>query len=116
MADTPTPQMVSDGASQAGWMMYSLWTGLGMVGGGISIGIKKSKGEAVNKWAAITAVVAGMATAGACTQALVSFAHLEAYWSGAVALLLGLMAMGFMVNAVDGKVPYINKFMGGPKQ
>lgn len=115
MTDVSAPQTVVEGSSQAGWVLHAVWTGLGLIGGGISVGIRKSKGEAVNVWAACTAVVAGMATAGSCTQALVTFAKLEAYWSGAVALLLGLMAMGFMINAVEGKVPFINKFMGGPK-
>lgn len=115
MTDLPTPQSGSQGADVAGWTLHLLWTGLGLIGGGISVGIRKSKGEDVNKWAAGTAVVAGMATSGTSTQALVSYAHLEVYWSAAVALLLGLMAMGFMINVMEGKVPFINKFMGGPK-
>lgn len=95
-----------------GWFAYVLWTGLGFIGAGVSVGVRLSRGEVMNKWAVLTTLTAGMFTAGACTQALVNFAHLDAGWSGGVALLLGLMAMGFITNAIDGKIPFINKFTG----
>lgn len=98
--------------NNASWVMSFLWTLLGFVGAGISVGIRLSRGEVVNKWAIATTLVAGMAAAGTCTQALVNFANLSLFWSGGVALLLGLMAMGFMANALDGKIPFINRFTG----
>lgn len=95
------------------WFMLIIWTALGFVGAGISVGIRLSRGEVVNKWAVYATLAAGMSAAGTCTQALVSFANISAGWSGGIALLLGLMAMGFVTNALDGKIPFINKFTGG---
>lgn len=102
----------SDLGAQDSWLAYALWTVLGFIGAGISVGVKLQRGEQLNRPAVATTLVAGTVTAGACTHALVSFAHLDAGWSGGVALLLGLMAMGFIMNAVDGKIPFINKFTG----
>lgn len=113
--DTQLAQQATN-PENIGVVSYATSTALGCVGAGISVGIRLSRGEKINRWLVITTVVAGMATAGACTQAMVSFAHIEAYWSGAVSLLLGLMAMGFMLNAYDGKIPFINKFMGGKNE
>jgi len=88
------------------------WIILGFIGAGISVGVRLSRGEKVNRWAVLTTLVAGAAAGGTCTEALVSLAKLEPFWAGAIALLLGLMAMGFIINAIDGKIPFINKFMG----
>lgn len=97
------------------FLMRTMWTALGFVGAGISIGARLGRGEKVNAWSVITTLAAGAAAGGTCTEALVNFAKLEPFWAGAVALLLGLMAMGFVLNAIDGKVPFINRFMGGGK-
>ena len=91
------------------------WTILGFIGAGISIGVKLSREEKVNPWALMTTLATGAVAAGTCTEALVNFAKLEPFWAGTVALLLGLMAMGFVLNALDGKIPFINKFVGGGK-
>lgn len=106
-----TPEATLD-AGQTTWFMACLWTGLGLVGAGISVSVRISRGEKVNPWAVGATLAAGMGAAGTCTQALVSFANISPGWSGGVALLLGLMAMGFVTNALDGKIPFINKFMG----
>lgn len=90
----------------------AFWTTLGFVGAGISIGARLSRGETINKYGIATTLVAGAAAGGTCTEALVNLAHLEPFWAGAVALLLGLMAMGFVMNAIDGKIPFINNFLG----
>lgn len=89
------------------------WTLLGFLGAGISIGIRLGRGEKINKWALVTTLATGAAVAGTATEALTNAAGLEPFWAGAVALLLGLMAMGFVINAYDGKIPIINKWMGG---
>ena len=106
MADVTPPS----GAEQ---VFGVTWTALGFVGAGISVGARLGRGEKVNKWAAATTLVAGAAIGGTCTNALVNFAHIEPFWSGGIALLLGVMAMGFIINAMDGKIPFINKIMGG---
>lgn len=98
--------------TEATFVMKAMWTALGFVGAGISIGARMSRGEQVNKWSVCTTLMAGAAAGGTCTEALVSLANLEPFWAGAVALLLGLVAMGFVLNAIDGKVPFINNFIG----
>lgn len=99
--------------TEYGILIKSFWTGLGFVGAGISIGARLGRGEKINSWTIGTTLVAGAAAGGTCTEALVKFANLEPFWAGAVALLLGMMAMGFVLNAIDGKIPFVNKFMGG---
>lgn len=98
--------------TEATFLMKLTWTALGFVGAGVSIGARMSRGETINKYGIATTLVAGAAAGGTCTEALVNFANLEPFWAGAVALLLGLMAMGFVINAIDGKVPFINNLMG----
>lgn len=95
------------------------WTILGLIGAGLSVGARLGRGEKVNHWSVITTLAAGAAFAGTCTEALVNFARLEPFWAGGVALLIGLMIMGLVINALDGKIPvlnqFINKVTGGAK-
>lgn len=107
------PAAPSTYSADIGAAWYVMWTCLGFVGAGIALGIRVSRGEVVNKWAVGTAFIAGMSMAGTSTNAMVNLAHLPAGLSGAVALLLGVMAMGFIADAMDGKISLINKFIGG---
>jgi len=94
------------------WFYTIIWTILGLMGAGIAIGVRLGRGEKINKWVLITTLTTGASISGTCTKALVKFANLDAGWAGAVALMLGVMAMGFVINAMDGKVPFINRLMG----
>lgn len=98
--------------TEATFLMKMTWTALGFVGAGISIGARISRGEDINKYGIITTLVAGAAAGGTCTEALIDFANLEPFLAGAVALFMGLMAMGFVMNAIDGKIPFINNLIG----
>lgn len=86
---------------------------LGFIGAGISIGARLGRGEKINPWTVITTLATGAVVGGTCTEAMVEFAKLEPFWAGGVSLLLGITAMGFVLNAMDGKIPFINKLMGG---
>jgi hypothetical protein len=106
---------MADDFQPVSWASHIVWTGLGLIGAGISVGVRLSRGEKLNPYALSTTLIAGMAVSGTCTQALVNFASISAGWAGGVALLLGLMAMGFVNNALDGKIPFINRYMGNQK-
>ena len=93
-------------------ILLMVWTLLGFLGAGISVGIRLARGEQVNKWTVITAGTAGASMGGTTTMVVVDFLNLNIWWSLFVALLLGLMAMGFMSDAVDGKIQFINRLMG----
>lgn len=97
----------------AGWMVIAVWGLLGLLGAGINVGTKLGKGEIINPWRAGTTLVAGMVASASSTNFLIQFLNLSDYASYPIALLTGLMAMGFFDNAMSGKIPFINKIMGG---
>lgn len=110
-ASPPTQDVVSASVS---WGMVVLWGFLGLLGAGIKVGIELGKGTPVNKWHIGTSLVAGGAMAATSTQGVVNMLGVEyGGLAGLVALLTGLMAIGFMVNALEGRIPLLNRFMGG---
>lgn len=116
MDTAPSQTVLQNATEQVNWLIHLIWTLLGFVGAGIGVGIRMSRGENLNAWAIGTTLVAGMAAAGVCTQAFVSFLGVNYVGlAGGIALFLGLMAIGFANNAVDGKIPFINKIFGGTK-
>ncbi len=107
------PETVEAVKEATGWLVIGIWAFLGLIGAGIKVGAALGKGEMVNKWRAGTTLLAGMIASASSTNFFIEFLNLSQYASYPIALLIGLMAMGFFENAIDGKIPFINKFMGG---
>lgn len=110
------PQAALDKTSEIGLLTMAVYCACGLIGAGIKVGFDLGNGKPVNKWMIGTTLLAGPAVAGTCTQLAVN--TLGVSFAGAaagVALLLGLMAMGFVSNALEGKIPLLNRFMGTGK-
>jgi len=113
--DTPTtaPEQVQAVSDAASWGLVAVWTVLGLLGAGIKVGAAIGKGEVLNIWRAGTTLFAGMLAGGTFTAFLISFLHTSQEAGYPIAVLVGVMAMGFFDNAIEGKIPLINKLMGG---
>lgn len=86
---------------------------LGFLGAGVSVGIGLSRGEKLNIYAVVTALVAGAIMGETSTAAFLYAANLNNIWSDFIAFTLGVCAMGFVKQAFDGKLPILSKILGG---
>jgi hypothetical protein len=96
------------------WGTTMFYSALGLLGAGIKVCGDLAEGKVVNKWAITATLLAGCAFGGTATQGIIDLLGVSyGMFAGAIAVLIGIMAIGFVNNALAGKIPLLNKFMGG---
>lgn len=77
---------------------------IGAFGAGVRVLIGHDKGEPQSKARMFATVIAGSVLAGTSSQALTEYADLPVGFAGGIAFLIGMLAIGFLYQALEGKV------------
>jgi hypothetical protein len=77
---------------------------LGALGAGVRVAIGHDKGEPQSKAKIIATFISGTVLAGTSNQAMTAYLSLPQNFSGAASFLIGLLGIGFVYQALDGKL------------